>query len=32
MSDKQFKAMKTSAIFINNGRGPTVDEKALIEV
>jgi D-3-phosphoglycerate dehydrogenase len=23
--------MKTSAIFINNGRGPTVDEKALIE-
>ncbi|HZE36272.1 MAG TPA: NAD(P)-dependent oxidoreductase, partial [Candidatus Eisenbacteria bacterium] len=31
MSDKQFKAMKTSAIFINNGRGPTVDEKALIE-
>ena len=31
MSDKQFKAMKKSAIFINNGRGPTVDEKALIE-
>src|SRR4029077_14523776 len=27
MSDKQFKAMKTSAIFINNGRGPPVDEK-----
>jgi len=31
MSEKQFKAMKKTAIFINNGRGPTVDEKALIE-
>ena len=31
MSDKQFKAMKTSAIFINNGRGPCVDEQALVE-
>lgn len=31
MSERQFRAMKTTAIFINNGRGPTVDEKALIE-
>src|SRR5713226_3921919 len=31
MGEKQFKAMKKSALFINNGRGPTVDEKALIE-
>ncbi len=31
MGEAQFKAMKKSAIFINNGRGPTVDEKALIE-
>ena len=31
MGEKQFKAMKKSALFINNGRGPTVDEPALIE-
>src|SRR5712691_11889963 len=31
MGEKQFKAMRKSALFINNGRGPTVDEKALIE-
>ncbi len=30
MSEREFRAMKKSALFINNGRGPTVDEKALI--
>jgi len=31
MSEPQFRNMKPSALFINNGRGPTVDEKALIK-
>jgi len=31
MSEREFRAMRKSAIFINNGRGPTVDEKALSE-
>ena len=30
LTDQHFSAMKKSAIFINNGRGPTVDETALI--
>src|SRR5215468_7631528 len=30
MGEREFRAMKKSAIFINNGRGPTVDEAALI--
>ena len=30
MSTNEFKSMKPTALFINNGRGPTVDEKALI--
>ena len=30
MSEEQFRLMKPTALFINNGRGPTVDEKALI--
>ena len=30
LSDEQFRMMKPSSIFINNGRGPTVDEAALI--
>ncbi len=30
VSDEHFNAMKPSAIFVNNGRGPTVDEAALI--
>ncbi|MEX0926097.1 MAG: C-terminal binding protein [Dehalococcoidia bacterium] len=31
MSTKEFAAMKKTALFINNGRGPTVDEAALIK-
>jgi D-3-phosphoglycerate dehydrogenase / 2-oxoglutarate reductase len=31
MGEREFRAMKPSAIFINNGRGPTVDERALTE-
>ena len=31
MSENQFRAMKPTALFINNGRGPTVAEKALIK-
>ncbi len=30
IGEKQFKTMKSSAVFINAGRGPVVDEKALI--
>ena len=30
LSDEHFARMKTSALFINNGRGKTVDEEALI--
>ena len=31
MSEPQFKSMKPTALFINNGRGPTVEEEALIK-
>ena len=31
LTEKHFKMMKPSAIFINTGRGPTVDEAALIK-
>ncbi|PZC41295.1 MAG: D-3-phosphoglycerate dehydrogenase [Chloroflexi bacterium] len=31
MSEPQFKSMKPTGLFINNGRGPTVDEEALIK-
>ncbi len=31
MGEREFRAMKKSAIFINNGRGPTVNEAALTE-
>ena len=30
LGEEQFRLMKPTALFINNGRGPTVDEKALI--
>lgn len=30
LSDEHFARMKTSALFVNNGRGKTVDEEALI--
>ena len=30
LTDEHFRLMKPTAIFINNGRGPTVDEQALI--
>lgn len=31
LTEKHFRQMKKSAIFINTGRGPTVDEEALIK-
>lgn len=31
LGEEQFRLMKPTALFINNGRGPTVDEKALIK-
>ena len=31
MSENEFRLMKPQALFINNGRGNTVDEKALIK-
>jgi D-3-phosphoglycerate dehydrogenase len=31
LGEKHFKQMKKSAIFINTGRGPTVDEEALVK-
>jgi D-3-phosphoglycerate dehydrogenase len=31
LTEKHFKQMKPTAIFINTGRGPTVDEEALIK-
>ncbi len=31
LSEKQFRMMKKTALFINTGRGPTVDEAALIK-
>ena len=31
LGEKQFKQMKKTAMFINTGRGPTVDEEALIK-
>jgi D-3-phosphoglycerate dehydrogenase len=31
LSEEQFRMMKPTAVFINNGRGPTVNEAALIQ-
>ncbi len=31
LTEKQFRMMKPDAIFVNTGRGPTVDEAALIK-
>ncbi len=31
MKEQHFRAMKKTAVFVNNGRGATVDEKALIK-
>jgi D-3-phosphoglycerate dehydrogenase len=31
LTEEHFRKMKPTALFINNGRGPTVDEKALIK-
>src|SRR5215213_906253 len=31
LTERHFRQMKPSAIFVNTGRGPTVDEKALIK-
>ena len=31
LTEEHFRMMKPEALFINNGRGPTVDEKALIK-
>ena len=31
VTTKHFRAMKPTAIFLNNGRGPSIDERALIE-
>ena len=31
LTEEHFRMMKREALFINNGRGPTVDEKALIK-
>ncbi|MBW2061740.1 MAG: C-terminal binding protein [Deltaproteobacteria bacterium] len=31
LSTEEFKAMKSTAVLVNTGRGPTIDESALIE-
>ena len=31
LREEQFRLMKPTALFINNGRGPTVDEQALVK-